>query len=511
MKRIFQILSAALIAALAWGVSCAGCAQTIRMDDVHLSFEYPDSWLVVSPQLARVYAPLLEENGIDAKALSADMELQGVKTRAYNPAFNQRMSVIVSSDALSQEIFDITRVTEEQRKTLRSRAENNRLWETTGNRVQDVEWQKEGGAYWLYLHYTRTYGDKTVGRGLRYLTVRNGMYVAIDWQVDGGRFSNRDLRAFRAQTQDLTVTKQLDMPAMTVHLEAQLPTETSVGEFTLKGKSTPGATLLLETPDETGAMFTLAAAQAGANGAFELQVALEEEGTFDLTLTASLEGMNDSALAGTLAYSAKTLPVTIDGIEEGGVHTVTSRKVTIGGKTLAGVQMQLVSPFGLTKKTSGKNGSFSFELTTEDAGEYKYTLILSKNGYDQRRIPFTLVRVKTDDEEKAEVRRTAEKLSYKTLQRDLSENRGKIMNLYGPVTQVSDAGGARYIRMQFNKAADGTWYNPVIIVAREEMGAKEGDMISAVVKVAGVFEEQDAEGEPVMVPRFELMFVDKVE
>jgi hypothetical protein len=43
------------------------------------------------------------------------------------------------------------------------------------------------------------------------------------------------------------------------------------------------------------------------------------------------------------------------------------------------------------------------------------------------------------------------------------------------------------------------------------MGAKEGDMISAVVKVAGVFEEQDAEGEPVMVPRFELVFVDKVE
>lgn len=511
MKRIFRFLTAPLILALLLCAPCAGGAQTMRMDDVHLSFEYPDSWLVVSPQLARVYAPLLEENGVDAKALSTDMELQGVKTRAYNPAFSQRMSVIVQSDALSQEIFDISRVTEEQRKTLRSRAENNRLWETTGCRAQDVEWQKEGGVYWLYLHYTRTYGDKTVGRGLRYLTVRNGMYVAIDWQIDEGRFSNRDLRDFRAQTHDLKVTKQLDMPAMTVRLEAQLPTETSVSAFAVKGKSTPGATLLLETPDETGAMFTLAAAQAGANGSFELSAELEEEGMYDLTLTASMEGMNDSVLGGTLSYSAKTLPVTLDGIEEGGVHTVTSRKATISGKTLAGVQMQLVSPFGLTKKTSGKNGSFSFELTTEDAGEYKYTLILNRNGYDQRRIPFTLVRVKTDDEEKAEVRRTAEKLSYKTLQRDLSENRGKIMNLYGPVSQVSDAGGAQYIRMQFNKAADGTWYNPVIIVAKEDMGAKEGDMISAVVKVAGVFEEQDAEGEPVMVPRFELVFVDRLE
>ena len=511
MKRIFRILTAALALALALCAPCLGAAQTVRMDDVHLSFDYPDSWLVLSPQLARVYAPLLEEKGMDAKALSADMELQGVKTRAYNPAFNQRMSVIVSSDALSQEIFDISRITDEQRKTLRSRAENNRLWETTGNRAQDVEWQKEGGVYWLYLHYTRTYGDKTVGRGLRYLTVRNGMYVAIDWQVDDGRFSNRDLRAFRAQTHDLAVARQLDMPAMTVRLEAQLPTETSVSELKIKGKSTPGATLLLETPDDTGAMFTLAAAQAGANGSFELHASLEEEGMYDLTLTASLEGMNDSVIAGTLSYSAKTLPVTLDGVEEGGVHTVMKNKTTLSGKTLAGVQMQLVTPFGLTKKNSGKTGSFSFDLTTEDAGEYKYTLILSKSGYDQRRVPFTLVRVKTDDEERAEVRRTAEKLSYKTLQRDLEENRGKIMDLYGPVSQVSDAGGAQYIRMQFNKGADGTWYNPVIIVAREEMGAKEGDMISAVVKVAGVFEEQDAQGEPVMVPRFELMFVDKVE
>jgi len=32
-----------------------------------------------------------------------------------------------------------------------------------------------------------------------------------------------------------------------------------------------------------------------------------------------------------------------------------------------------------------------------------------------------------------------------------------------------------------------------------------------VVSVDGVFEEQDAEGEPLMVPKFKLLFVDKVE
>ena len=55
------------------------------------------------------------------------------------------------------------------------------------------------------------------------------------------------------------------------------------------------------------------------------------------------------------------------------------------------------------------------------------------------------------------------------------------------------------------------WYNPVVIAAETDMGAKVGDMITAVVEVDGVFEEQDAEGEPLMVPRFKLLFVDKVE
>ena len=79
------------------------------------------------------------------------------------------------------------------------------------------------------------------------------------------------------------------------------------------------------------------------------------------------------------------------------------------------------------------------------------------------------------------------------------------------IIMVSASGSTQYIRMQFNKAANGTWYNPIVIVAGEDMGAKVGDMITVVAEVSGVFEEQDDQGEPVMVPRFDLLFVDKVE
>lgn len=505
MKRIIVCIVLALM------LPALAPAQTILMEEAHLSFDYPESWLVVSPQLALVYERLLEDKGIDAAALSEEMAAQGVLSRAYRADYRQHMSVMTKTDELSEEIFDIGQVTDEQRRTLRNQVENNDFWETTGYRAQDVEWQKEKGAYWLYVHYTKTTAGETIGRGLRYITVRNGAYVMLDWQIDSGRFGNRDLSYFRGLLSGLTVTEMLPEPVRAAKLEAEIPSETSLSDFTITGRTSAGATLVAETPDGFGGMETLSVGVAGANGSFSLLVELEEEGTYPIILTASREDMTDTSISGTVVYSARTLPVTIYGVEDGGVHTVTENETKLAGETIAGAQLQLVTPFGLSKKRANNDGTFSFDLTTKDEGEYRYTLILDKGGFDQRRVPFTLVRVKTDDQEKADIRADAEKISYKNLQKDLEENRGKIMSLYGPVTEVSSSGDSHYLRMQFNKGADGTWYNPVVIVAAEDTGAKAGDMITAVVKVSGVFEEQDSSGEPVMVPSFELVFVDRLE
>ena len=55
-NRIFARLALLTLFVL---MAAPALGQRIDMDDVFLSFEYPDTWLVVSPQLARVYAPLL--------------------------------------------------------------------------------------------------------------------------------------------------------------------------------------------------------------------------------------------------------------------------------------------------------------------------------------------------------------------------------------------------------------------------------------------------------------------
>jgi len=502
MKRF--ILASALLLALLFSIPAR--AQTITMDSLHAEFNYPDSWLVVSPQLAGVYAPLLERAGIDAKELARDLSEQGVLSRAYSEDFSQSLSILAREDDLAFEIYDIAAVTDDQRKTIRRRAENGSLFETTGMRVQDLKWQRENGLYWLYVHYTKSHGEQLIGRGIRYISIFNGQYVTIDWFKTKGRFSNRELNTFRSQISDLTVEK-VTAPLRAVRLSAEIPTETNTAAFEIVGQTSGGAALIAEAPDAGGVMQTLSVGVAKENGSFSLLVELPQEGTYALTLTASKDGMLDSTTEGTILYSARTLPVS--GITENIVTT--SDTTVIKGETLAGTQLQLVTPFGLSKKRAGNDGAFKFELTTKDAGDYDYTLILDKNGYDQRRMRFTITREMTDQQEKDRIKEDAEAISYKNLQKDLPENRGKTMTIRGPVAQISSGGGTYYVRMHYNKDANGNWFNPVIITAKEDMNVKTGEMMTAVVTIAGVYEEQDSMGETVIIPRLDLIFVDKIE
>ena len=54
------------------------------------------------------------------------------------------------------------------------------------------------------------------------------------------------------------------------------------------------------------------------------------------------------------------------------------------------------------------DGSFKFELTTNEARDYDYTLILDKDGYDQRRIRFTITRTMTDAQERSRIKSEAD-------------------------------------------------------------------------------------------------------
>ena len=482
-------------------------AQTVRMDRGYAAFDYPDDWLVLSPQLCRVYAPLLEEYGMSYEDMRRDMEKAHVLSCAYNADFSQRLAVLVWETDFSQRIFNIEKAEIGERRRIRGQAEGNSLWENNGYRTQDAEWQNTAGRYWLYVHYTKTENGEAAGRGLRYMTIHNGQVVALDWQISGGRFTNRDLSSFKSRLQALAFLENIEEPMHEVPLSADLPTETSSGRIEISGTAAPGAEITLMVENESVALKTVAQTEASNRGNFKILYTLESEGEIELILTAHADGMLDSTLRGYISYNAKTLPVS--GIDEN--ITTSDDKVVITGNTLAGTQLQLVTPFGLSKKRAWNDGSFSFELSTKEEGTYNYTLLLEKSGYVQRRFPFTVVRIKTDDQQRDEIRKTAVRLKYRDLQKDLERNLGKVMNLYGPVTEVSTGGDTTYIRMQFTKVSGTTWTNPVVVVCDENPGVEAGNYLSAVVTVDGIYVEQDDAGKDVNVPRFQLLFVDRIE
>ena len=254
----------------------------------------------------------------------------------------------------------------------------------------------------------------------------------------------------------------------------------------------------LQTLDET---------TAGNRGAFRFRVSLEKEGETELIVHAHADGLIDASVRGWVTFNSKTLPVS--GIDEN--MTTSQDQVVISGTTLAGTQLQLISPFGLSKKRAQNDGSFSFELNTKEEGSYDYTLLLEKSGYVQRRFTFTVVRIKTDDQQRDEIRKTAVRIKYKDLQKGLERDLGKVLNVYGPVSEISSAGDITYIRMQFSKNAGGKWINPVVLTCESDPGLQAGNYISAVVAVDGVYTEQDGAGNDVSVPRLKLLFIDRIE
>lgn len=117
---------------------------------------------------------------------------------------------------------------------------------------------------------------------------------------------------------------------------------------------------------------------------------------------------------------------------------MTGDTTPLSGVTVAGATLQLLTDKGVTTKRAGSTGTFSFELTTKEAGEYSYTLAVDKTGYDQRRIPVHFTRVITDQQQMQKIKDSAQRISYANLQKKSGQYLGTVMRLSGQVAEVTE-------------------------------------------------------------------------
>ena len=116
MKRV--ILIAAFSIALSLMFAACACAQTVTMEDIYAQIDFPDTWLVLSPQLLRVYEPLLSQHGFDVNGMAERYESEGVIAEAWDADFAQSMRVMVTRDERAQTLFTLDRSTTAERNSM---------------------------------------------------------------------------------------------------------------------------------------------------------------------------------------------------------------------------------------------------------------------------------------------------------------------------------------------------------------------------------------------------------
>lgn len=498
MKRVW---TAALLILLL-SLCPAALAQQVVMEDAGVAMEFPDPWLVLSPATVRVYADLLADAGLDAAAMAERYKQDGVVCEAWSEDFTQSLRLCVTSDERSQRIHDIERATSSERSQLASLFENNRYEGQKSNvRYQSASWLTHlSMGRFLLLRYNVRENDEIVARGLQYFTIRNGVNYVIDWQVSGRSLTNADLTWFRQEIlENFLFTVQIDPPPLPVTLEVALPTETGSADLTVSGTASANATLTLSGVCGEGEQTVLAQGEASSGGSFTLSFTLPQEGEYFLTLRAEKEGYAPASASGQLTYEARLLPVNFTQLPTGDVTTDTT---ALSGTTLSGASIQLLSEKGLVTRRVGSSGAFSFELTSDTEGVHEYTLVVTLDGYDQRRIPITFTRVITDAQRMQAIKDSAVRLSYATLQTRSDEHAGEVMRLSGQVAEVTQGDGVWFVRMNITQDTRGNWSSPVLITCADNPGIESGSNIVIYASVAEPFVEQDLEGQDVLVPGF---------
>lgn len=505
MKRLIAFFLLPVVLSLLFAV-CA-CAQSVTMEDIYAQMDFPDTWLVLSPQLLPVYEPLLSQHGFDVTGMAERYASEGVIAEAWDEDFSQSMRVMVTRDERSQTLFDIARSTTAERQAMAKYYETASNFASTPYRFKQVEWQKHSQyGRFLFLRYNLVDEDGDITeRGVRYITIQNGMYYIIDWTIPDRRFTNRDLTSFKSRLETFAFTAILEAPPLPVTLSAAIPAEVSNAHVELSGTTTAGAALYITLSDGDAASEIVSVATSDADGDFSIYFDLPAEGSYSVTLTAEKDGYADASIRQTVVYAGSLLPVSIDAWP---TDPWTEDTFTLKGTTLAGSELQLITDIGLVKKKPNADGSFKFELNTPEAKTYNYTLVINNGKYTQRRFTFIINRVYTQSQELSRLKKSAVSISYRNLQTKSSEYAGQVMRLSGYVSEITQGEGVVFVRLMLSRNTKGVWTTPVIIACTQTPDVTVGERAVIYGYVASPYYEQSGDETNTAVPGFTFICVE---
>ncbi len=473
----------------------------VTIDEIGVTTTIPAGWTVVTPETVSRHFEYFDE--ITPEKAAEAMRAEGVYLAAFNAAGDAALRVIAREGDETAKVYrDISRYTPEMRAAIKDDFLDRAAWALTGYRYTEAAWtNRENQGRILNLTYLIRFGETTTHRGLQAYTIRNGLHITLDLQVEGRRVESADQRAFDAMARQTLYPMSLNMPKLPVGLTVTggMPEEAVKPELTLHGATMRGATVEAWLKPSGGQASVVGSDKAGSGGDYEIELTLPGAGEYELFLIASLEGYANSDATGILTYEPGRIPIDFTSAPSGDYF---EPQVAVEGKTLAGVTVQCME-FDTNKRiVTGSDGRFSFKLDRGVTGVREVTLAFTKKGFTDRRVDIVFNRKWRMADYAAYLKANeVQPLSYANLAAKADKYAGRIVQYTGQVISVSTAGTRHYVQLALKVNKSGAWSEGLVAVRDgEEIALAVGDRATLYVEVTtdtSMFSSMDENGNQV--------------
>lgn len=515
-KRLFWLLC--VLVTVCCGATALAAAKTTAasteysLGEVYAKVSIVDTYIVLQKGNLAQHPELMASRNTTEEETLADWEARGVLLQAWTPELDACMEIRAQQDEDATNYFDINAQTDQARKTWRTSLLKGK-YADQGYDMKSAEWTKSAeGVRFLRLKYKRTVNG-LVTWGYMDRTIQNGWSVILDYQVFGRGVRDRDLNSLKKMTRTVSFTQTQEIPETTqgtLTFSATPPAETNVSTFTVEGVANPGAHLIGTVMKQANSVTTPRRVEADANsksGKFKMNIKLDEEGVWLVTLTVEKDGTEIAwHVFEPTVYRSAMLPVNMDAEVP---EQFDSDEYVLSGKTSKGVSVQCIvsggaKPYDKSARTNN-SGKFSFKIPTDTQSEYNITLVFQKKNYETRRFTWTANRTLTERDIQNQYRAQAVRPAYTTLKRKLEAYTGRIMGYQVTISDIQEADGEYLVFAALTKTKKGALKDIVVVTTDEKPNFVAGSQQTFYGRLKGTYEVQNEEDVDAY-PEFELLF-----
>ena len=512
-KRFFWILWLLLTVCFGAAVAADVTSTEYPLGLPGARIALPDNYIVLTPENLAQHPELLASRNTTEEEIRADWSERNVQMQAWTPDLDACLEIRALQDEDAALYFNITEQSTQSRTAYRTSHTRGGKYKALGYDIKATEWRKStAGDRYLQIKYKRTVNGLTTW-GYADKTVKNGWTLVLDYQVYGRGLRNIDLNSVTKIMRTVVFEETLELPTVTkgkLSFSAVPPTETNTSSFTVEGTTTPGAHVIGVVMKYANPTPKRIEADANAkSGKFKLDVKLDGEGVWLLTLTVEMDGTTIAEhVFEPTTYQSTLLPVNLTNLVPEQFET---DEFVLSGRTSKGVTVQCIvtggaKPYDKSVRTNN-SGKFSFKIPTDTQSEYSVVLVLQKKNYETRRFSWTANRTLTEGDVRSQYKSEAVKPAYSTLNRKLEAYTGRIMGYKIYITDISQIGEEYAVTAALTKTKKGTMKDLIVIITGEKPEFVTGSQQTFYGRLTGTYEVQSEE-DTVKYPSFELLFWD---